>query len=206
MALRVLSDSTAPPLLSGAPDTSLVAQPPTAAPPQENASSANAPSAAAATTADAPAGLPRSAPVRLSIPAIKLSAPITTVGVDGDGVVQVPPLNRPQQAGWYKHGPTPGELGPAVILGHVDTTTGPAVFARLGELAKGDAITVTRKDGSTATFTVTSISKVAKKNFPTRRVYGPLDYPGLRLITCDGDFDTRTRSYTDNMIVYAAAR
>ncbi|WP_244894090.1 class F sortase [Planobispora rosea] len=162
-----------------------------------------APDAAAAPPAKAADVLPRSAPVRLHIPKIKLSAPLMALGVDGDGVVQVPPLNRPQLAGWYRHGPTPGEIGPAVILGHVDTTTGPAVFARLHELAAGDLITVTRKDGRRATFTVQWLTTVAKTRFPTRRVYGPLEYAGLRLITCGGSFDHGTRSYTDNMIVYA---
>ncbi|MBG0831587.1 class F sortase [Planomonospora sp. ID67723] len=152
------------------------------------------------------AALPRSTPVRIRIPAIGVSAPIGTVGLEDDGTVGTPPIDHPNTTGWYKHGPTPGEAGPAVILGHVDTTTGPAVFARLRQLLPGDAIEITRRDGSTVTFIVEGIEKAPKRNFPTGRVYGALDHAGLRLITCGGDFDTRARSYTDNVIVYAAAR
>ncbi|GIH97960.1 class F sortase [Planobispora siamensis] len=198
MAVRVLNPvGSASPALEN-PSAPTVLEPLTAAAIRDHA-----PDKAAATHATPSVALARSVPVRVKIPKIKLSAPIISVGVDDEGVVQVPPLNRPQQAGWYRHGPTPGEIGPAVILGHVDTTTGPAVFARLRELKVGDAISVTRKDGRTATFTIERITTVAKKHFPTSRVYGPLDYPGLRLITCDGDFESRAHSYTDNMIVYA---
>ncbi|MBG0831640.1 class F sortase [Planomonospora sp. ID67723] len=163
--------------------------------------------AQAASPPDATAAvLPRSMPVAIRIPAIGVSAPVRAVGLDADGAVSAPPVRQPNLTGWYKHGPTPGELGPAVILGHVDTITGPAVFARLRELAPGAVIEVVRRDGSTATFVVDGLEKASKRTFPTGRVYGRLEHAGLRLITCGGDFDHSARSYTDNVIVYAHLR
>jgi sortase (surface protein transpeptidase) len=128
---------------------------------------------------------------------------VTRVGLNPDGTVEVPPLDRADETGWYANGPTPGELGPAVVLGHVDSRTGPAVFFRLRELRAGDTVDIARRDGSTATFRVTAVERVPKSDFPAERVYGDLDHAGLRLITCGGSFDPSRASYIDNVIVYA---
>ncbi|MFI0408079.1 class F sortase [Actinomadura sp. 3N508] len=148
--------------------------------------------------------LDRSAPVQVAVPSIGVRAPLSRLGLAGDGSVQVPPADRLNLAGWYDRGPAPGERGAAVILGHVDSAKGAAVFYELGRLRPGHRIEVTRQDGRTAVFTVESVERVAKDRFPTGRVYGPLDHPGLRLVTCGGSFDEGERSYRDNVIVYAA--
>jgi hypothetical protein len=150
------------------------------------------------------AALPRSVPVRVDVPSIGVRAPLTGLGLEPGGSVQVPPADRPGEAGWYDRGPTPGERGAAVLLGHVDSAKGAAVFFDLGRLRPGNRIEVTRVDGRIAVFTVESVERVAKDRFPTRRVYGPLDHAGLRLVTCGGAFDRTRRSYRDNLIVYAA--
>ncbi len=147
--------------------------------------------------------LGRSKPTRIRIPVIGVDAAVQPVGLDDKGFIEVPPLSRPGLTGWYREGPAPGQLGPAVILGHVNTKAGPAVFARLPTLTKGDRVEVSRADGSTATFAVDEVQRVHKRQFPTARVYGNLDTAGLRLITCGGSFDTERRSFTDNIIVYA---
>ncbi|ACY97933.1 MULTISPECIES: class F sortase [Thermomonospora] len=147
--------------------------------------------------------LPRSAPLRVRIPAIGVQAPLAHLGLNPDASLQVPPAGRPDLAGWYRGGPAPGERGPAVIVGHVDSPRGPAVFYDLGRLRPHDRIEVDRADGRVAVFTVESIERVPKERFPTERVYGPLDHAGLRLITCGGRFDRARRGYRDNVIVYA---
>ncbi|GII79781.1 hypothetical protein Sru01_47630 [Sphaerisporangium rufum] len=147
--------------------------------------------------------MPKSAPVRVRVPSIGVDAPLMPVGVTRSGEIEVPPLDRPRLAGWYRLGPAPGEMGPAVILGHVNNRSGPAVFGRLRELGRGDRISVVRADGSTAVFTVDGAEQASKSRFPTRRVYGQVDRPALRLITCGGVFNPRAGSYTDNIIVYA---
>ena len=145
----------------------------------------------------------RSVPVRLRIPAIGVNAPIAEVGLNTDDTVQVPPLADHNLAGWYKYGPTPGQKGPSVLLGHVDSVTGASVFFDLKDLKKGDKIYVQLKDGKTATFVVDGLQRVTKTAFPTADVYGKLSYAGLRLITCGGSFDPTTGHYEDNIIVYA---
>ncbi|WUH98877.1 class F sortase [Spirillospora sp. NBC_00431] len=147
--------------------------------------------------------LDRSAPVQVVVPSIGVRAPLARLGLAGDGSVQVPPADRPKEAGWYDRGPTPGERGAAVILGHVDSPKGAAVFYQLGRLRPGHRIEVTRQDGKTAVFTVESVERVSKERFPTNRVYAPLDHAALRLITCGGSFDQNKRSYRDNIIAYA---
>lgn len=107
------------------------------------------------------------------------------------------------QAGWYRFARTPGESGPAVILGHVDGNSQPGIFHRLRELVPGDEIEVSRKDGVTARFVVRHVEQIAKDHFPTDAVYGDTADPELRLITCGGSFDRSARSYLDNIIVYA---
>jgi hypothetical protein len=147
--------------------------------------------------------LARSVPVGIRIPAIDVSAPVTKVGLDADGSVQVPPLNDHNLAGWYEYGPTPGQLGASVILGHVDSVTGISVFFYLKDLRKGDKIYVTLTNGKVATFVVDGVQKASKTSFPTHAVYGKIGYPGLRVITCGGTFDPTTGHYADNIIVYA---
>ncbi|WP_433332330.1 class F sortase [Spirillospora sp. CA-294931] len=147
--------------------------------------------------------LPRSIPTRVTIPSIGVRAPLSRLGLEPDGSVQVPPADRPGEAGWYEGGPTPGERGPAVILGHVDSPKGAAVFYDLGKLRPGHRIEVGRADGRVAVFTVESIERVSKDRFPTQRVYGPRDHAALRLVTCGGTYDRAERSYQDNIIVYA---
>lgn len=148
--------------------------------------------------------LPRSLPVQVAVPSIGVRAPLIRLGLAADGSVRVPPADRPGEAGWYDGGPTPGERGAAVVLGHVDSAQGAAVFYDLGRLRPGHRVEAVRADGRVAVFTVESVERVAKDRFPTRRVYGPLDHAGLRLVTCGGSFDRAKRSYRDNIIVYAA--
>lgn len=106
-------------------------------------------------------------------------------------------------AGWYVGAPTPGQLGPAVILGHIDSYRGPAVFFRLAALRPGDQITVNRADRTDAVFSVDAIRQYPKNHFPTKDVYGDIGYAGLRLISCGGQFDKAARSYDDNIVVFA---
>ena len=145
----------------------------------------------------------RALPVRITIPRIHVDAPVEALGQNADGTVEVPPLSRPNLAGWYKYGPTPGQKGAAVVLGHVDAHRHQAVFFRLGGLRHGDRIRVTRTGGSVATFAVDSVVPVSKNGFPAQSVYGKTSYAALRLITCGGRFDTRTKHYLGNIIVYA---
>lgn len=141
-------------------------------------------------------------PVKLRIPSINLDSDFSEpLGLEDGGEIEVP--DDYTSVAYYKHGPTPGELGPAVILGHVDSVNGPAVFFSLGQLKEGDEIQVERADGSTATFAVTELERQTQTAFPTRKVYGDLDHAGLRLITCTGIYDKEKLRYTHNLIVYA---
>ncbi|WP_030488089.1 class F sortase [Micromonospora chokoriensis] len=153
---------------------------------------------------NAPAGLARSAPTSIEIPRIGVDATIMSLGTNPDGTVQVPALDKADQAGWYEPGASPGETGNAVIVGHVDSAVlGPAVFFDLGALTPGDTITVRRADGVPATFTVDSVKSYPKTAFPTELVYGPSDRPSLRVVTCGGQFDEVAKSYPDNIVVFA---
>ena len=152
----------------------------------------------------APVPLGPSAPVHLDIPAIGVSTPLIALGLNADGTIAVPPLRRDAPAGWYRYLATPGEVGPAVILGHVDTARdGPAVFYRLHELRPGDTVTVHRIDGSTAVFTVDQVTEYRKAAFPAQAVYGSVAHPALRLVTCGGSFDRTHEQYQANVVVYA---
>jgi hypothetical protein len=143
-------------------------------------------------------------PVSVSIPAIGVTSDLMRLGLNDDGTVQVPPLEREDRAGWYERGPAPGAIGPAVLLGHVDSAEfGPGVFFELGALEPGDAVEVARADGTVAQFTVDRVETHPKDDFPTVDVYGNTDDAQLRLITCGGDFDSAARSYEDNVIVWA---
>lgn len=125
------------------------------------------------------------------------------VGLDvGPGGALEPPAD-PAVAGWYRRGGVPGEPGPTVVVGHVDSHTGPAVFYRLDELAPGDRVEVARSDGRTFAYEVVTVEQYPKTAFPTARVYGPTPGPELHLITCGGDFDRRSRHYRDNVVVTA---
>jgi hypothetical protein len=141
-------------------------------------------------------------PVRLRVPALDLDSPLQRLGHRADGSIAVP--KRPDVAGWYKDGPRPGQPGPAVILGHVDSRDGPGVFVHLARLTAGAVIHVDRADGSTASFEVTQVERVPKVRFPTDAVYAPTLQSTLRLVTCGGTFDHTRGSYRDNVIVFAA--
>lgn len=170
----------------------------TSTPPSESASetpSVNAPEPTH------PKTMVAAAPVRIQIPSIGVDSELMDLGLQTDGTLEVPPGAFP--AGWYTGAPTPGELGPAIIAGHVDWGGQPGVFFDLRELSTGDEIATTRQDGSTARFRVTDVQQFAKDAFPTQAVYGDLDHAGLRLITCGGSFDRRMRSYDDNLVVFA---
>jgi len=149
--------------------------------------------------------LPRSVPVSISIPAIGVHAPLMKLALEPDGQVQVPPLFKdPEKAGWYVDSPTPGQLGPSVILGHIDNVLGPAVFFRLGLLKPGNHVDVTLTDGTVAVFRVDGVRQYPKTHFPNRLVYGPTDFAALRLITCGGPFDPATHQYLDSTVVFAS--
>ncbi|MEU4643644.1 class F sortase [Micromonospora sp. NPDC023814] len=162
---------------------------------------ADAPPGARAAPSVPPLG--RAEPVDVRIPAIDVRAPIVPVGADAAGRLEVPPLDRPTLAGWYRHGVSPGETGNAVIVGHVDSAAGPAVFFDLGQLRAGDTVRITRADASVATFAVDGVASYPKDRFPTDLVYGPSGAAGLRLVTCGGRFDRRVGSYVDNVVVFA---
>jgi hypothetical protein len=153
---------------------------------------------------DQPRGLLPSPPVSLDIPKIGVHSSLIPLGLKSDGSMEVPPLNNPMQAGWYSYGPTPGEVGPAVLVGHVDGYTREGVFFRLHQLVPGDAVVVTRRDGARVVFRVRRVDLVSKGAFPTQAVYGNTTGPELRLITCGGSFDRSAASYRDNVIAYAS--
>lgn len=144
--------------------------------------------------------LGRSVPVRLQIAAIGVDSTLLELGLKQDGAMEVPPGGFP--AGWYTGAPTPGELGPAIIAGHVDLK-GPGVFYDLHTLKSGDRVTITRQDGSRPVFRVTRLQQVPKDRFPTKAVYGNIGHAGLRLITCGGTFNRQSGHYEDNIVVFA---
>jgi sortase (surface protein transpeptidase) len=144
----------------------------------------------------------RAAPPRwIRIPAIGVSAPVVALGLNPDRTLEVP--RRWGDTGWYTGGPEPGQRGPAVIAGHVDSTSGPAVFYRLGQLRRGAMIHIRRADRSVVSFRVEGVERWPKHRFPTRRVYNSTARSTLRLITCGGTFNAATGHYLDNVIVYA---
>jgi sortase (surface protein transpeptidase) len=132
---------------------------------------------------------------------VGVDSAVARLGTDAAGVL-VPPEDF-GQAGWFSGGPAPGETGPAVLAGHVDSWTGPAVFFRLDEIAVGAEVLVDRADGTTVPFVVTRVGRYAKDDFPTGEVYGPTTGAELRVVTCGGAFDQDRRSYRDNVVVYA---
>jgi sortase (surface protein transpeptidase) len=146
------------------------------------------------------AHLARSVPVRLQIEAIGVDSKLMDLGLRDDGTMQVPPGAFP--AGWFTGAPTPGELGPAIIAGHIDMK-GPGVFHSLHKLKPGDKLTVRRRDGSAPVFRVSRIEQFHKNQFPTSLVYGNINHAGLRLITCGGSFNSKSGHYDDNIVVFA---
>ena len=141
-------------------------------------------------------------PVRLRIPVLGVNTPLGRLGRQPDGAIAVP--DSPTVAAWFDEGPRPGQPGPAVVVGHVDSTRGPGVFFRLNQMKAGQAVYVDRADGSTVAFAVTSVARVPKTEFPTEKVYSPTLHPSLQLVTCGGSFDHSRRSYVDNVIVFTA--
>ncbi|GGB35467.1 hypothetical protein GCM10011492_27670 [Flexivirga endophytica] len=141
----------------------------------------------------------------MSIPAIGIEhAHLAGYGRDSHGAIAVPPATGGVPPGWYTGSPTPGQLGPSVIVGHTDAAKdGRSIFFRLGELRPGNKVQVTRADHTVATFTVDSLEDYPKAAFPTAHVYGNINHAGLRLISCIGKFDRATGHYLDNIVVYA---
>ncbi|HMG44012.1 MAG TPA: class F sortase [Acidimicrobiales bacterium] len=142
-----------------------------------------------------------SPPARVVIPGIGVASDLEDLAMGDDGKLRAPVDYR--VAGWFAAGTQPGQPGPAVIAGHVDSPDGPAVFARLAELAPGDEVLVDRADGSQVRFRVTGVESYPKEQFPTAGVYGPVPGAELRLVTCDGAFDRSIGHYLDNLVVYA---
>jgi hypothetical protein len=179
---------------------------------------AAAPAAPAATTSERAAGgadaargfrsardyRPTPIPVRLSIPRIHVASSLERLGRTPGGTVQDP--SRWEVPGWYALGPRPGDPGSAVIIGHVDSTRGPAVFFRLRELRPGDEIEITRADRSSVWFAVERTAQYLKTRFPTDDVYYPTLAPALRLVTCGGQFDATTGHYRSNIVVFATIK
>ncbi|MGW2303175.1 class F sortase [Streptomyces sp. NPDC001809] len=145
----------------------------------------------------------RSAPSRLKIAKIGVDAPFTDLEIGPSGALNPPPADDTNLVGWHAAGVSPGETGTAVVAGHLDTATAPAVFARLGELAAGDTFQVERQDGSTAVFRVDSVESFDKDDFPDQRVYEDTPRALVRLITCAGAYDRTARDYTENLVVFA---
>ncbi|MFB6708919.1 class F sortase [Streptomyces sp. NPDC056333] len=179
---------------------SMAAPAPAAAPP-----AAPGPPAPSTAASPSPTGLfmPRSKPTKLQIPSIAVKAPFTPLSIGANGQLNPPPPNDTNLVGWYKGGVTPGERGSAIVAGHVDTTTGPAVFLQLQFVKQGATVDITRADGSVATFKVDSVEKFSKANFPDDLVYADTPDAQLRLITCGGTYDRKAKDYKDNVVVFA---
>jgi Sortase domain len=185
------------------------AAPSAGAAPSGGAAAGTRPAAPEARRPDRPAGAPAFAvpapapPVEVEVPAIGVRSSLVDLQLDGTGALAAP--DAYDVAGWFVEGPQPGQPGPAVIAGHVDSRDGPAVFYRLAELAEGDTVVVRREGAEPVRFTVTRVEQYPKDDFPTESVYGPVPGPELRLITCGGTFDRSARRYRDNVVVYASA-
>ncbi|WP_326700586.1 class F sortase [Streptomyces sp. NBC_01754] len=148
------------------------------------------------------APLVHSRPVKVAVPAIFIEAPVTGLGLDKKGRLGAPPLSKPKLVGWYEKGPSPGEAGTSLIVGHRDTETGPAIFLNLNALRRGDTVKVTRADKKTAVFSVDEVKTYTKDRFPDDEVYGATGRPELRLMTCGGRFDKKG-GYSANVVVFA---
>jgi sortase (surface protein transpeptidase) len=196
----ILVSATVAMLASVAVATGAIGGPPDKATDRSSRASTPEPSTPAATeTTVKTLSMPESVPVRLRVPGIAVDSKLMDLGLKRDGTLETPPGAFP--AGWFTGAPTPGEVGPAIIVGHVRYET-PGVFARLAEVRRGDTILVDRKNGSTAKFRVTRLAHFAKSKFPTKQVYGNIDHAGLRLITCGG-LDAKTNEFDENVVVFA---
>lgn len=208
LGIHLVRDGTDEWLAGGPPQPAAAAAPDrtgSSAPP-DRTSTAAAPdrtsTAAAPGRGTASGRLPASRPVRVRIPAVHVDAPVTRVGRDAEGWIDTPPAYERNLAGWYTGAVTPGEPGTAVVVGHVDTPDGRAVFYGLGALNKGQRVEIARADGRTAVFSVHGVEVVPKEDFPAERIYRRSTLPELRLITCGGDF-SRQRGYAGNVVVSA---
>ncbi|MFD3786182.1 class F sortase [Streptomyces cyaneofuscatus] len=145
------------------------------------------------------------APRSVEVPSVGIDAPVVRRGLDQDGAIDPPPYDLPQTAGWYGKGTEPGAEGAALLVGHVDTETKPAVFYGLSAVRPGEKVKVTREDGSVAEFTVDDVQVVTRERFDAEKAYGPRvdGRAELRLITCGGTYDQKSRSYTANVVVSA---
>lgn len=181
--------------IAGPPPSPAPVEPELAAPPAANGN-ALTPSGASGPAVSA------SPPVALDIPAIGVAKSLSSLGLNPDGTVEVP--TNFQEPGWFRLGASPGQVGSAVILGHVDSYEGPAVFFRLQSLQEGDEIQVTLADGVVAHFVVDKVAIYPKDQFPARQVYGSDDDRSLQLVTCGGEFDTQSRSYLSNVVAYSS--
>ena len=142
------------------------------------------------------------APTSVRVPRLGIASTLVDLRTDARGALQPP--KDPARAGWYVGSSHPGDPGPTVLAGHVDSQSGPGVFFHLERLRPGDSILVGRADRSTVRFVVTRTMRVSKQRFPTALVYVGTRSPSLRLISCGGAFDRRTGHYLDNVIVLAS--
>lgn len=197
---RVIASAVAALLLAGGTASILVACSAQQAPEKVRSTSTNAAPANQKGTV-----LPKSKPKSIAIPSIDVQSSLITLGLNADKTVEVPQMGPDyDKAGWYRYSPTPGQRGPAVILGHIDSSErGPSVFFKLSDVTKGQTVKVTRTDGTVAVFTVDKIEQYPKSDFPTDKVYGDTPNAQLRLITCGGEFDESEGSYDDDVVVYA---
>jgi sortase (surface protein transpeptidase) len=150
-----------------------------------------------------PDPLAASAPTRVTVPSISAESSLVATGLKENGSLEVPPVSQPMQASWFDQSPTPGEVGPSVVLGHVNGGGQPGIFAKLKDVVAGAQVFVDRADGQRAVFEVSRVDTIPKDSFPTDAVYNDTANPQLRLITCGGDYDRGARSYLSNVIVYA---
>ncbi|WP_341625525.1 class F sortase [Streptomyces sp. B6(2022)] len=156
----------------------------------------------AASAPRTPAPLARSRPTTVAVPAITIEAPVMDLALDGQGRLATPPVDNPDVVGWYAKGVSPGERGTAVVVGHRDTRTGPAIFVSLDSLSPGNTVRIARADGKVAVFTVDRVVTYTKADFPDKEVYGSTGRPELRLLTCGGAFE-RGKGYDANIVVFA---
>lgn len=147
---------------------------------------------------------PAAMPVLLEIPDAGVAAQVGPVGLQEDRTMEVPADTT--RVGWYEGLEAPGETGTAVLVGHLDSHTGPGVFHRLHTLVEGNEVTVTLADGSKPVFVVQRVLQFPKDEFPSLEVYAPTDEPTLRLVTCGGSFDRRRKHYEDNVVVFATRK
>jgi sortase (surface protein transpeptidase) len=186
----ILTGCVSAPATTPSPEPTVAPAPPTAT------------AEAAPQTPAAPPVVRGEVPVSVRIPAIDIDVPLIDLGIAPSGQMEAPVDY--DEVGWFTGGGRPGGFGPTVIAGHVDSTTGPAVFFRLAELEVGDEVVVDTDTGRSLTFTVTALTQSAKATFPTADVYSTVPRPELRLITCAGVFDRSVGHYTDNLVVFAA--